>query len=304
MADSTMRLNSGSGQRRGVMGLGCINLWRLGLGLAAWALSWAACASAPTAYTFGVLSQRSPAITAEYWNPILDYVSRRSGVRLWLKIARTAPESNDAIARGEYDFVYSNTIFLPDTSAQGYRVILRPAGEGITGQIVTLADSPIRSLQDLDGKVVGFPSRAAFVGYAVPMDHLLRQGIRVTPVFGGNQEGVMAQLKAGHVLAAGVNNQVMRAFAEREGVRYRVLWESQTYANLPISVHPRVPPEVAEAVRKGFLDLTADPEGQRLLRQQAAILKLSPPYGFLPASNADYRNYFEFYRQTLVKDIE
>lgn len=255
-------------------------------------------------YSFGVLSQRSAVLTAQYWNPLLDHVSRKAGISLQLKIARTAPESNAAIARGEYDFVYSNTIFLPATSAPGYQVILRPKADAITGQIVCLDDAPVKTLADLKGAVVGFPSKAAFVGYALPMDHLLRQGIAVTPEFGGNQEGIMGQLKAGKVVAAGVNNQVMRAFAARENLRYRVLWESQPYHNLPVSAHPRVPGEVAEAVRKAFADMPRDAEGARLMEESAKVIGQKPPYGFWPANQQDYQNYLDFYRHTVVKDIE
>lgn len=256
-------------------------------------------------YTFGVLSQRSAVLTAQYWNPILDYVSRKSGAALQLKIARTAPESNAAIAAGEYDFVYSNTIFLPATSAPGYRVILRPRADAISAQIVTLDASPVKSLAELDGKVVGFPSKAAFVGYAVPMDHLLRRNIAVTPVFGGNQEGIMGQLKVGKVLAAGVNSQVMRGFAARENFSYRVLWESPSYHNLPVSAHPRVPGAVAEAVRQAFAGMDKDAaEGARVLEASAAIIKQKAPFGFLLATPQDYQNYTDFYRTTVVKDIE
>ncbi|HEX8979988.1 MAG TPA: phosphate/phosphite/phosphonate ABC transporter substrate-binding protein [Parasulfuritortus sp.] len=264
-------------------------------------LVWSLVALAADSYSFGVLSQRSPVLTAEYWNPILAYVGRRAGIELQLKVTRTAPESNAAIARGDYDFVYSNTFFQPDSGAAGYRVILRPRAEAIRGQIVTLADSPIRTLADLDGRQVGFPSSVAFVGYAVPVDHLLRQGIRVEPVFGGNQEGIMGQLKAGRVVAAGVNDLVMKAFAEREGIRYRVLWQSVPYNNLPIAAHPRVPATVIEAVRKAFAGMNDDPEGNRILAASAAVIQQKPPYGFLPSSQLDYRNYIDFYKHTVVK---
>lgn len=255
-------------------------------------------------YSFGVLSQRSPVLTAEYWNPILDYVSKKTGSTLQLKITRTTPDSNAAIARGEYDFVYSNTLFTPVTSMSGYRVILRPREEAIKGQIVTLADSPIRQLADLNDLQVGFPSRAAFVGYAVPMDHLIRSGIAVKPVFGGNQEGIMGQLMAGKVIAAAVNDKVMRDFAAREGMRYRVLWESEPYNNLPIAVHPRVTGKIAEAVRDAFAGMNDDPEGSKVLQTSAAVIKQKPPYGFLPASQKDYQNYLDFYKHAVVKDIE
>lgn len=275
---------------------------------AAWPLLLAAFAAsdavAQANYSFGVLSQRSAVLTAQYWNPILDYVSRKAGVTLLLKVTHTAPESNAAIARGDYDFLYSNTIFLPLNSVPGYQVILRPQAEDIAGQIVTLESSPIKTLADLKGRAMGFPSRAAFVGYAVPMDHLLRQGIEVTPEFGGNQEGIMGQLKTGRVIAAGVNSQVMRSFAARERVRYRVLWESPFYHNLPISAHPRVKKAVTEAVRRAFADMNTDPEGRGVLESSAKFIQQKPPYGFLPSSQKDYQNHIDFYRATLVKDIE
>ena len=115
------------------------------------ALSFRAGALAAETYSFGVLSQRSAVLSAQYWNPILDYVKARTGVDLTLKLARSAPESNEATARGEYDFVYSNTIFNPIMAQANYQVILRPRDEAIRGQIVTLADSPIQTLKDLEG---------------------------------------------------------------------------------------------------------------------------------------------------------
>ncbi len=255
-------------------------------------------------WSFGVLSQRSAVLSAEYWNPILDHVRARTGVELQLKLARTAPESNAAIERGEYDFVYSNTIFQPRLAPAGYQVILRPLDAAISGQIVTLATSPVQDLAGLQGHAVGFPSRAAFLGYAVPMDALLRREIQVEPVFGGNQEGIMGQLRAGRVIAAGVNSQVMQAFAAREGIQYRVLWESQPYHNLPIAVHPRVPATVAEAVKLAIDAMQREPAGQKVLAEAAAVIGQQPPYGFQASSPEEYRSYSEFYRDTLVKDIE
>lgn len=264
---------------------------------------WACTVSAET-YSFGVLPQRSGVLTAEYWNPILDYVQRKTGVLLRLKAARTAPDSNDAIERGEYDFVYSNTIFQPRMAAANYQVILRPREAAITGQIVTLKDSPIQKLSDLQGREVGFPSLAAFVGYSVPMNQLLRQNVVVQPVFGGNQEGIMAQLKAGRLPAAGVNSQVMQSYAQREHLAYRVLWESEPFLNLPVAAHPRVPRQVVAAVRLAIDGMDATPEGQRILESSAQVIGQKPPYGFASANQADYRNYVEFYKTTLVKDYK
>lgn len=263
-----------------------------------------ATASGDPAYSFGVLSQRSAILSAQYWNPILQYVKTRTGIELVLKLARTAPESNEAIERGEYDFVYSNTIFQPRFATAGYQVILRPRSEAIAGQIVTVENSPIKTLKDLAGQEVGFPSLAAFVGYAVPMDALLRAGIQVMPVFGGNQEGIMSQLKAGKVLAAGVNSQVMKSFAGREHLKYRVLWESPPYHNLPVAVHPRVPKPLAEEVKKAIDGMEHDPEGLRVLEATAQVIGQKPPLGFQSSRPEDYRAYVDFYKNTLVTDFK
>jgi phosphonate transport system substrate-binding protein len=101
--------------------------------------------------TFGVISQRSPILTAQYWNPILRHVSQRSGIPLRLKLAKTGEEHAAMIGRGEFDFVYSNHNFTRENAAVGYRVFVRPLAATIRGEIVVLSDSPIRALHDLRG---------------------------------------------------------------------------------------------------------------------------------------------------------
>lgn len=255
-------------------------------------------------YSFGPINQRSPSLTAQYWNPILDYVSQRSGVRLELQVASTGDRSSEATVKGEYDFVFSNHQFKPSAAAQGYTVILRPRAADITAEIVTLKDSPVRSLKDLAGKTVGFASPQAFVGYTVPMDHLTRLRIDVVAAFGGSQHGIMGQLQSGNVAAAGVNSTVMREFAQRENLRYRVLWKSQPYHDLAISVHPRVPVKDAEAVRKAFAAMANDAEGHRILEASAMVINQAPPYGFIPATQKDYQAYLDFYKHSVFRSAD
>lgn len=252
-------------------------------------------------YTFGVLAQRNVLLTAQYWNPILTYVSSKSRIHLILKVARTAPESNLAIQKGSYDFVYSNTIFSPKMAEANYQVILRPRDRAITGQIVTLADSSLYTLQDIAGKEVGFPSLTAFIGYAVPMDYLQHQSINVIPVFGGNQEGIMAQLKVGKVMAAAVNSQVMSAYARRENISYRVLWESEKFLNIPISVHPRIPKDAVQAIQNAFVQMNSDPEGLKILEASAKLIAQDSPLGFTNSSAQEYQSYRDFYAHSFIK---
>jgi phosphonate transport system substrate-binding protein len=252
-------------------------------------------------HSFGVIIWRSPMLTAQFWNPILRYVSERSGVPLQLKVAPTGTDHSAMVRRGELDFLYSNHNFIKENSGSGYRVFARTQGDAERGEIVVLQDSPIQSLTDLEGKEMVFPHAAAFLGYHLPMDALLRKGIHVKSHFAGNQEGAMGQLKAGRVVAAGVNAEVMKAFAKRENVAYRVLWSSEKYLSLALSALPSVPPEKVKAVREAFLQMATDPEGAKVLESSAALLQQTSPLRFIAAKDGEFDNMRQFYRTALVK---
>src|SRR3954467_10773699 len=126
---------------------------------------------------FYVLNQRTIALAAQYWNPILTHVSRKSGVALDLKLAKTAQEGNANAEKGKYDFLYTNHFFTPERDRLGYKVIARPAGPGIRSEIVVPVDSPIKTLQDLNRREVAFVSRDGFTGYWLPLDALLRSKV-------------------------------------------------------------------------------------------------------------------------------
>lgn len=255
-------------------------------------------------YSFSSPPLRSAVLTAQYWNPILDYVGKKAGVTLQLEMARSVSASATAVEQGAYDFSYSYLIFRPMALSQKYRVILQPRSGDIRSQIVTLGNSPVKSLKDLQGREVGFPSRSGFIAYALPMDNLLRQKITVKPVFGSNQEGILGQLMAGQVVAVGVSSQVMKAFAARENLSYKIIWESPPYDDLPIAVHPRVPAGVVSNIQAAFIAMSNDQEGMKILEASARAVGQKPPYGFVKSSPTDYRHFVDFYHRTVVKDLE
>jgi len=252
-------------------------------------------------YTFNVLNQRSIALTAQYWNPILTHVSKKSGVPLELKLAKTAQEGNAIAEKHGYDFLYTNHFFTPERDRLGYKVIARPAGPGIRSQIVVPEDSSIQTLQDLGGKDVAFVSPDGFAGYWLPMDALLRAKVKINVVFTGNQEASSAQLRVNKVSAAGVNSSVMARYARRESFQYRALWTSEIYQDLCIMANPKVPADKVAAVRAAFINMLKDPEGRQVLEAGADLLKSTDDLGFVAAENKDYDNYRKFYRTTQVK---
>ena len=258
-------------------------------------------AAAERTYAFYVLHQRTVSLTAQYWNPILTHVSKKSGVPLELKLAKTAHQGNANAEAGMYDFQYTNHFFTPERDRLGWKVFVRPAGPGIRSQVVVPEDSPIKTLQDLEGKEVGFVSRDGFTGYWLPYDILLRNKVNVNVVFTGNQEASFAQLRVNKIAAAGVNSSVMARYGRRENFKYRALWTSEPYGDLCIMAHPKVPAKVVAAVRDALIGMSKDPEGRKVLQAGAHLLKMNGELGFVAADDSEYDNYRKFYRTTQVK---
>lgn len=266
-----------------------------GIGLALWLLLATmifAPAHAANTYSFGVLNQQPPAATAELWNPILRYVREKTGISLRLRMGPTVQDTDRMTAAGVFDFLYSNHNFDPRFGQADYQPIAKWGGHPLVGQIVVLADSPLKTLGDLQGKRVAFPSRDAFIAYRVTMYELKAKGISVIPVFGATQAGTAVMLEMAGADAASLNKLFADQFQARNSIRFRVLYQSEDWPNIPVLAHHRVPAEVTNAVRQTLVQMAEDPEGKALLR------KLSIP-GFLPAANSDYDSTRRLYQEAL-----
>lgn len=239
--------------------------------------------------TFGVLNQQSPALTAERWNPILQYLAAKTGASFQLRMGKTVQETDAMMGRGEFDFMFTNHNFQSEYVGVGYRVIARWAGEPIHGVIAVAPESAIQNLADLAGKTVAFPSNDAFVAYAVQVVALKKAGVKVQELFAGNQEGGLAQLKARRVEAAAVNSRFLAQYMEREKVQFRSIWESEAYPDLAIIVHPRVAGALADQVRTALLGMKKDPAA-------AEILARAKSRGFDGASDRDYAGVRQIYK--------
>jgi phosphonate transport system substrate-binding protein len=229
---------------------------------------------------FGVLNQQSPAKTAERWNPIFKYLNEVTGQSFQLKMGPTVQDTNAMMGRGEFDFVYSNHNFRKEFDGV-YKVLARWDSAPIYGVVAVNADSPAKDLKGLAGKRVAVPSTTAFVAYAIPMAAFNSAKTKVEVVLAGTQEGALAQLKARQVDAVTVNSKFLTRYAAQQGMPYREVFISEGYPDLAISVHPRVPKEIATAVQKALLGMKADPRA-------AAALEASGSPGFVAATERDY----------------
>lgn len=271
-------------------------LWLAGAAAATQAQTTTPAAADAAVYRFSPVNQYGINLTAAYWNPVIAYVSEKSGVKLQLKIGRTSADTTAYVLAQEVEFVFSNHLFSPEREQLGWKVFGRRLTPAVKGQIIVPDDSPITELAQLAGKEVAAPGPEALVAYKFPAAQLMARKVDAKFVFGGNMDGALAQLFSGKVAAAGVNSQLAEGYSRREGKKYRVLWSSPALHDLPLMASGKVPEAVQRAVAKAFIGMHADPRGREVLQKASEQVGLTAEAYFIASDGAEYAAYREFYR--------
>lgn len=251
--------------------------------------------AAPPAYDFSPVNQYNLQVSASFWNPIIRYVSQKSGVRLNLKLGRTSADTTSYVLTREVDFAFTNHLFSPGRARMGWTVFGRRDAPPVRAQIVVSADSNVMTLAQLAGESVVFPGPEAMIAYKVAYAQLQRRNIPVDVVFAGNMDAAFAQMFAGKAVAAGANSQLVQNYQGREHKSFRVLWSSEPFNDLALMASPRVPADQVRAVAQAFIGMDKDPEGRRILAAATELVHAEAPLAFVAASDADYAGYRAFY---------
>ncbi|PQP02337.1 ABC transporter substrate-binding protein [Massilia phosphatilytica] len=256
----------------------------------------AAVRAAPTAaYNFSPVNQYNLQVSAAFWNPIIRYVSQKSGVKLNLKLGRTSADTTSYVLTREVDFAFTNHLFSPDRARLGWTVFGRRDAPPVRAQIVVPADSSVLTLAQLAGETVAFPGPEAMIAYKVAYAQLQRRNIPVDVIFAGNMDAAFTQLFAGKATAVGANSQLVQNYQGRERKTFRVLWSSEPFNDLALMASPRVPADAVRAVAQAFFGMDKDPEGRRILAAAAELVHAQAPISFVAAGDADYASYRAFY---------
>lgn len=222
---------------------------------------------AADAYSFAVVPQYDQRKLFAVWKPVVDSISKRTGIQLNLVATLTVPEFERELSKGSFDFVYANPYhILREESRQGYVPLIRDKAP-LRGILVVPKDSPLKSPAELDGQQMAIPSFNA-LGASLLLRADLAQifKVKITPVNVKTHSSVYLYVANGLMPAGG---GVEKTLQEQEpAVRdlLRVLYTTREMPSHPIAAHPRVPTKVQAAVKQAFLELAASEDGRRLLR--------------------------------------
>lgn len=246
-------------------------------------------------YGLAVVPQFPAAEIQRRWQPLLDRLAERTGIRLKLLHARSIPEFEQAFLRGTPDFAFLNPYHaVMARTGQGYVPLVRD-GTPLSGILVVRRDDPVTTLRELDGRTLAFPAPNAF-GASLYLRALLAEeaGVRIVPRYVGTHANTYRHVILGDATAGGGVNNTLANESEEVRQRLRVLYETPGVAPHPLAAHPRVSTGVRQAIADALLGLAASEDGRRLL---AAVQMPQPRF-------ADYaRDYLPLERLRLERYV-
>ena len=224
-------------------------------------------AESPT-YVFGVVPQFKPAQLQKEWIPILDRISRETGIKLKLSIPTSIPKFESELSKGTPDFAFMNPYeAVLGNKDNGYIPLVRDK-KPLNGIVVVRKDSTYKKLSDLNGQIIGFPSPNAFGASLYIRAKLSEENpIKFTPKYLNNHNLVFKHVLLGHVAAGGTVNSALNDEEPEVRNQLTILYQTPDTAAHPIGAHPRVPEQVRKAVVNSLINMQQDIEGRAMLKE-------------------------------------
>ena len=220
--------------------------------------------------TFGVVPEQSLDELAKKWQPILDAVSKEAGFDIRFDRSNSNIESfYKKFNSGGYDMAFVNPMIFANAPPGLYQPIVHQDGK-LQGIVVIDKSSPIRSLKELRGKRIVFPSPESFAATLLIEHEFEKAGVPVSELkirFAGNHDKVYQAVASGQADAGG---GVIRTFNQQDSQvldHLRILHTSLPVVPHPFVINNRSAGNLAPALRRAFLKLSSTPEGVAMLRK-------------------------------------
>jgi len=221
----------------------------------------------PRIYTVAVVPQDPKLIIHRNWMPLLNYLTAKTGIPLQLKHYQNITQFGADLYKGSADFAYMNPYQeIVAKKSQGYIPLLKDGDRKLQGVLVVRKDSSIKSIKDLQGKHVAFPSPNAFAASLYTRALFAEQGIKIVPEYVTTHANVYRHVILKKVPAGSGIYRTLHKESHSVQDQLRVIFETPTTAPHPFGVHPRVPQEIQQAIRTAIIELANDSKNRHLLK--------------------------------------
>ncbi len=243
----------------------------------------------------GVVPQFSVRQLHAVWEPIVQAVSKQTTIPIKIIGSPSISVFEKQLMAGEFDLVYLNPYHMIIAHRiLGYQPILRDIKRSLHGIVIVAKDSSIRTIKELNGQVIAFPSPNALGAALIPRAEFDRTyKITFTPWYVKNHSSVYLNVMLGRAVAGGGVQKTLSQQPAKVQEGLRVIYRTAEFASHPIAVHPRMNQMVRDRVQLAFVTLGQTRAGRELLNNiPIEEIGLTSMADYKPLEAMELANYY------------
>lgn len=252
----------------------------------------------------GLIPERNIFEQMEQYEPLVDYISRKTGTKIKLKVLTRYGNIVDNFVALNLDGAFFGSFTFALAHAKlGVEPLARPESlDGVStyyGLIFVRKDSGIRSAADMKGKTFAFVDRATTAGYLLPLAYFKDNGIRDYKAFlkeayftGTHEDAVYDVLNKKADIGA-AKNTVYYEMAKTNGrieEELTVLTRSPDVPQNSLAVRSDLDGTIKKMLKQTLLGMHNDEDGRMVLKKFGAKR-------FIVTTDEDYQSVHDYLKK-------
>lgn len=221
---------------------------------------------AEASYSLMVMGFTAPNAERGRWMAVMQQVVAATGVSIRLQTPASLSDFERRVLNGDPDFAFIDPYLMARAyHAHGYLPLVRDGSRLQQGVILVRQDSPIRSLQALEGTTISFPAANTFPASLQIRQILARERIVSHPRFAGTFSNTLRQVLYGETQAAATTMAALSRERPEVQSQLRIVYVAPPVSSYVLAAHPRVPAASRRGVSAALLGMSESVSGRRLL---------------------------------------
>ncbi|WP_373034822.1 phosphate/phosphite/phosphonate ABC transporter substrate-binding protein [Sulfurimonas sp.] len=209
---------------------------------------------------FGVVPQQSPSILIEKWMPVVNYLSKETGLHIILNVEKSIPEFEKKLNNGVYDMAYMNPYhYVIASKKQGYKAFIRDS-KMIVGILVSCKNIKMNSVNLRKMKYL-FPAPFAFAAtiltkYEINEKYGVDIDKNCSLTYVNSHDSVYKGVARGvGDIGGGIERTFNNLEDKKTKEKLQIIYRTAPYPSHPIAFHPRVDKKQTELLKAAILSM-------------------------------------------------
>lgn len=198
--------------------------------------------------------------------PLKAHLEKSLGRQVEIIVTTDYSSMIEAMRFGRIEVAYfgplSYVLARSKSEIEAFAVGLSRGVATYTSVVVVQADSPLKSMADIKGKMVAYGDVASTSSHLVPRAMLQDVGLVVNTdyktVYLGAHDAVARAVETGKVPAGALSKPIYESLIKAgklDGSKMRVLAETQPIPNYPMALQSKLTPALKDQIRRAFLEI-------------------------------------------------